>query len=158
MFDEGFLDYCKRYAPRLVTALKGGASEHKMYKYLSERYETICSPDNGEADFKIITDGKALKVEHKRARNTSYANGDLRVELQKSRDSGGDKKNRFYRKDQFDIISVDVSEHTGNTNDFRFALPGDLTEDSRYPDCLKKMQRIKVDDFGVWKKDINILT
>lgn len=153
-----FISYCEKNSPRFITALKGNLSEYNMFNFLSGRVAHVeCSPDNGDADFKIKHMQKEYLIEHKRARNTKYANGDLKVELQKSRDSGSSKKNRYYLIEQFDIISVDISEHTKKQDDFRFAFARNLVRDNSYPDCLKKIQRITVDDTSIWKTEITDL-
>ncbi len=154
--DPLFLEYCKKNSPRFMTAFKGNLSEYHMFNFLSAQpgFKVECSPDDGGADFKVWCAEKSYSIEHKRARNTKYANGDLKVELQKSRDSGVSKKNRYYLASQFDIVTVDISEHTGKQDDFRFAKTNDLTRDAVYTDCLKKMQRIGIDDHSTWKTNL----
>ena len=136
---------------------RGALSEYSMYNHLKNidsLQEVNSVPDTESFDFYINYSNSIYRMEHKRARNTPYRNGDLKVELQKSRDSGNNKKNRFYKKNQFDIVSVDVSEHTHVENDFRFAHVGTLQCAMEFPDCVKKYQRLNLSDFTVWKKDL----
>jgi hypothetical protein len=134
---------------RFGVALKGALSQirHKMYlKSMGYNVEVTQSDNRGLPDF--VVDG--VTMEHKRASKQCYADGTFKVEIQKSR---GKRTSRLYDTDFSDIVSVDVSEHTGKKNDYRYALTNTLVVDKVLNDKLKPLQR--VDD--KWTPSLNKL-
>ena len=126
----------------LAVAIKGALSEIRHKNHLSKsgyKVSRIEESDNlGLPDFQIEDN---ISMEHKRARNQTYADGSLKVEIQKSRNSGKCKSNRLYDEGFCDIVSVDISEHTGKTNDYRYIKTTDLEKDSQFPNKIKALQR-----------------
>ena len=125
----------------LRVALLGALSQIKHYNHLvSEGYEVV-ENDSNNAGMPDFTIGDCL-VEHKRARNQTYADGTPKVELQKTRASGKCKSNRYYNRNFCDVVAVDVSEHTGKRNDYRYASSQDLQAHKDYPGKLAVFHRI----------------
>ena len=134
-------------------ALKGALSEIRFKAFLESQGHIVTksenSDNNGTPDFVIQTlDGETLIVEHKRASKYRYKNGDFRVEVQKSRNSGECKSNRLYPEGFCDIVSVDVSEHTGIANDYRYISCEDLERNQEFPDRIKAIQK---EDKELWR-------
>ncbi len=132
-------------------AWKGALSEIKLKNYLQDKGFSIekieYSDNDGTPDF-MIND---KMMEHKRASINCYVNGDFRVEVQKSRKSGDCKSNRLYDHDFCDIVSIDVSEHTKEENDYRYILTKHLEKNKDFPNKIKALQR--ENDF--WKKNVD---
>ena len=125
----------------LRVALLGALSQIKHYNHLvSEGYEVI-ENDSNNAGMPDFTIGGYL-VEHKRARNQTYADGTPKVELQKTRASGKCRSNRLYNRNFCDVIAVDISEHSGKPNDYRYASSYSLQPHKDYPDKLTIFHRI----------------
>ena len=104
--------------------LRGNVSEFLFYKHLRNNgYNISPSKQNGEPDF--LLNGK-LKIEHKNVHKDTLKDGTMKLEFQKHRDKLGCPSKRKYDYDWCDVISIDVSRHTGLNNDYRFVLPTDL--------------------------------
>ena len=111
---------------RLKVAVRGGVAEHHLERCLHDVPE-ICAvtgiDEDGRPDFEIrVNDGRRLLIECKTASPKQYANGDYKVEVQKSRDSGAGRK---YAWDQFDILAACLFSATGIW-EFRFRWATDL--------------------------------
>ena len=66
---------------------------------------------DGQPDFHVTTPGgDELLIECKTASGHRYANGDFKVEVQKTRDSGAGRK---YTYDQFEILAACLFSATG---------------------------------------------
>ena len=104
------------------------------------------SDNAGAPDF--VVNGRTL--EHKRARNENYADGSFKAEFQKSR---GKVPERLYDDNFSDLVSVDVSHHTGKQNDFLFTRTEYLKNHFAYNNKISSMQ--KLDEH--WTSDIKLL-
>jgi hypothetical protein len=123
---------------RFGVALRGALSEIRHRRHLeAQGYKVKRNPstNQGLPDFSV--DG--ISIEHKRARNTPYADGTLKVEVQKSR---GKPEKRLYDATFADVVSADVSAHTGKKNDYRYARGVDLKTHEELPHKWKPLQRI----------------
>jgi|TARA_Y100000310_G_scaffold331382_1_gene404834 hypothetical protein len=123
---------------RFGVSLKGALSQirHKLYlESLGYSVETTQSDNRGLPDF--IVEG--VTMEHKRARKQCYADGTYKVEIQKSR---GERKTRLYDIDFSNVVSADISEHTGKKNDYRYAFTSNLEVDKNLKSKIKSLQRI----------------
>ena len=70
---------------------------------------------DAQPDFRVrIRDGATVLVECKNASPERYANGDMKVEIQKTRATRNDPAGRLYRPDQFDIVAACVFSATRN--------------------------------------------
>ena len=134
---------------RFGVAFRGALSQIRHRLYLESRgYQIkVSQSDNrGEPDF--IINGK--RMEHKRARNETYSDGGLKAEFQKSR---GKVPKRLYDNSFSDLVSVDVSDHTGVANDYRYARASQLRCHKDYPQKIASMQRIGES----WTTDLKLL-
>jgi hypothetical protein len=95
---------------RLEVAVKGGVAEHHLERLLVqdpaivrvERLDQDAQPDFNVAMF----DGAAIRIECKNASPERYANGDMKVEVQKTRATRDDPAGRLYRHDHFDVVAA----------------------------------------------------
>lgn len=85
-----------------------------------------------------------MLVECKNASPRPYADGTLKVEVQKTRASKGDPASRLYRVDQFDVIAACLYSATGSWT-FRFQRTGRLVRDATFGDRIAPIQRIDHD-------------
>ena len=134
---------------RFGVALRGALSQIRHRTHLEScgyDVEVAQSDNTGEPDF--IVNGK--RMEHKRARNESYSDGCLKAEFQKSR---GKVPKRLYDNSFSDLVSVDISAHTGITNDYRYARASELRCHGAYPNKIASMQRIGES----WTPDLKLL-
>lgn len=123
---------------RLGVAVRGGVAEHHLQGVLEkEPLLTKVTPidEDGRPDFIVEVDGYELMVECKTASPTVYSNGDFKVEVQKTRGKGAERK---YKYDQFDIVAACLFSATGIW-EFRFRLSREL---ARYPDDPTRMAAI----------------
>lgn len=141
---------------RLAVAVRGGVAEYHLEReldasdavYRSERLDI-----DALHDFDVqLVDGRELRVECKNASPEKYANGDFKVEVQKTRASKGDPASRFYRVDGFDVVAACIFAVTGKW-EFRFARTIDLERNKSFPDRLAPVQRVSSD----WVADIGEL-
>ncbi len=130
---------------RLAVAVRGGVAEHHLERYLREADEVaqVRRLDlDGQPDFEVIlVDGRSLQVECKNVSPVRYANGDLKVEVQKTRTSRSDPSSRLYRVDQFDVVAACLFSATGQW-EFRFKATTALTTDADYQDRIAPIQRV----------------
>jgi|TARA_R110000824_G_scaffold393872_1_gene593283 hypothetical protein len=134
---------------RFGVALRGALSQIRLRMYLESLGLDVKenpSDNAGAPDF--IVNGKTL--EHKRARNENYADGSFKAEFQKSR---GKVPQRLYDDNFSDLVSVDVSHHTGKQNDFLFTRIKHLKNHFAYNNKISSMQRL--DEH--WTSDIKLL-
>jgi hypothetical protein len=112
---------------RLGIAVRGGVAEHHLERaFANEAVVRSVSPidADGQPDFRVrVADGRELLIECKTASPKRYANGDFKVEAQKTRDSGAGRK---YSYDQFDVLATCLFSATGLW-EFRFRRSADLT-------------------------------
>ena len=131
-------------------AFKGALSQIRHKLHLQKQgydVEENHSSNKGLPDFLV----NGLLVEHKRARNKSYSDGKFKVEIQKSRKSGDCKSNRLYSATFCDVVAVDVGEHTGNQNDYRYINVNSL---QRHPDFPDKVNVFHKQDEN-WKNSLS---
>lgn len=111
---------------RLGVAVRGGVAEHHLEVALANDPSVeLATPidADGQPDFDVLlTDGRRILVECKTASQKAYANGDHKVEAQKTRDSGAGRKYTF---DQFDVLAACLFSSTGIW-EFRFRWTQDL--------------------------------
>ncbi len=135
---------------RFGVAFRGALSQirHRIYlESLGLRVSELPSDNFGAPDF--IIEGK-YTLEHKRSRSDTYSDGSLRAEFQKSR---GKIPSRLYDSSFSDIVSADVSEHTGVKNDYRYTTTENLRKHHIYTDKIASIQ--KIDES--WTNDLKSL-
>ncbi len=130
---------------RLSVAVRGGVAEHHLERNLRadgqvanvERLD-----EDGMPDFRVLLkDGRTLLVECKNCSPERYANGDIKVEVQKTRATQGDPAGRLYRADQFDVVAACLYPPTRNWV-FAFQATDALARHREYPDRLNPLQRV----------------
>jgi len=135
-------------ANRLSTAVRGGVAEYHLGKQLATDASVaaiVPIDKDGMHDFDVtMTTGQRVRVECKNASPKRYANGDIKVETQKTRATQGDPAGRLYRVDQFDIVAVCLKGPTGRW-EFRYRRTDLLTEDRRHPGRVAPLQRVTED-------------
>ena len=96
-----------------------------------------CGQDEyGEPDFIYEYRGKEIRHEHKRA-DTKSTKGIITVDYQKTRRTVPE---RLYLIEHCDVVSVDVSLHTGKINDFRYTRSKKLRKHHEYKDRAASTQ------------------
>lgn len=130
---------------RLAVAVRGGVAEHHLERVLraDPLLERVVRLDkDAQPDFEVtLADGRQLLVECKNASPRPYNNGDLKVEVQKTRASKGDPASRLYRTDQFDVLAACVYPPTRQWA-FRYRPVTALTPHAEHPGRIAALQRI----------------
>ncbi|WP_222654688.1 hypothetical protein, partial [Rhodococcus sp. BP-110] len=130
---------------RLQVAVRGGVAEHHLQRALDANPQVVQATrldQDALHDFDVaMVGGVSWRVECKNASPTKYANGDMKVEVQKTRASQNDPASRYYRADQFDVVAACVYSPTGQWQ-FRYHKTATLTRHKDFPDRLSPMQRI----------------
>lgn len=127
---------------RLTVAVRGGVAEHHLVKALRRDRNVVSVHEvdaDGPPDVEVrLRGGRRIRVECKNG--NQYANGDGRVEVQKTRASKGDPASRFYRRDQFDVLAVCMWSARGPR--FVYRNIRDLATHAGHSDRLAVMHRI----------------
>jgi hypothetical protein len=134
---------------RFGVAFRGALSQirHKIYLESSGYNVKVLQSDNaGEPDFII----NSKRMEHKRAKSVKTSDGNIQAEFQKSRRRIPE---RLYDHDFSDLVSVDVSEHTGIKDDYRYARASDLRRHHKHQNKLASLQKIE----NYWVSDVRLL-
>jgi hypothetical protein len=130
---------------RLKVAVAGGVAERHLADALDRdpAVRSVAEIDqDGEPDFQVrIGKRRRVRVECKNVSPTRYANGDLRVEVQKTRASKGDPASRFYPVRHFDALAACTFAATGAW-EFRFQRSSRLARHREHPDRIAPMQRV----------------
>ncbi|WP_231706988.1 hypothetical protein [Tsukamurella sputi] len=133
---------------RLSVAVKGGVAEYHLEQLLGQApgvAEVERLDVDAKHDFDVtMTDGRRLRVECKNASPNTFANGDFKVEVQKTRASKGDPASRFYRTDGFDVVAACLFSPTGRW-EFRYGLTDEMKKHKDFPDRLAPIQPITTD-------------
>jgi hypothetical protein len=127
---------------RLGVAVRGGVAEHHLGMNLAAD-PAVASvraiDEDGQPDFEVtLTTGSSLTVECKTASRVRYKDGDFKVEVQKTRDSGAGRKYTF---EQFDVVAACLFSATGLW-EFRFKRARDLAPWDEDADRIQAIQRI----------------
>jgi Methylase-associated X1 len=130
---------------RLTVAVRGGVAEHHLNRVLDADPDVIEHKSldvDGRHDFDVtLSNGRMLRVECKNASPKLYKNGDMKVEVQKTRATQGDPAGRLYRHDQFDVVAACLYAPTGHWR-FAYRSTAFMERDTRYPDRLAPLQHI----------------
>jgi len=130
---------------RLAVAVRGGVAEHHLGKQLAHqpgvaRVESL--DEDGRHDFDVsMADGRLVEVECKNCSPQRYANGDMKVEVQKTRATQNDPAGRLYRPDQFDVVAACTYGPTGVWT-FRYRRTSLLDRHQKFPDRLAPLHRV----------------
>ncbi|MDZ7732829.1 MAG: hypothetical protein U5R31_06655 [Acidimicrobiia bacterium] len=127
---------------RLGIAVRGGVAEHHLGTLLHGDHSVAkVEPidEDAQPDFRVKTaDGRRLLVECKTASRDRYANGDFKVEVQKTRDSGAGRKYMF---DQFDVVAACLFPATGRW-EYRFQWATQLAPWDEDHTRIRAVQRV----------------
>jgi len=141
------------YRNRLSVAVRGGVAEYHLERLLRNDLNVAHVrrlDEDAKPDFAVtLLSGRTLLIECKNCSPRAYANGDLKVEVQKTRATQGDPAGRLYRRDQFDVLATCVFPATHRW-EFLFKATTDLPVDQRFADRLAALQRID----GSWTSDL----
>jgi hypothetical protein len=126
---------------RLKVALEGAVAEvhfeRKLKVGTQEGWLQAFEPHDldGKHDFTVLSlTGHPMRVEVKTIRNGPKS----RVEIQKTR-------NAKDSAEQFDVIAVCIGRSTGDWSQFRYAFAADLPRHDRFPDKLKVMHDVPLE-------------
>jgi hypothetical protein len=130
---------------RLSVAVRGGVAEHHLQRSLAADPAVVSAAlieQDGEPDFDVwLADGRRLRVECKNVSPNRYADGSIKVEVQKTRSHRDDPAGRFYRPDHFDAVAACLYAVTGRW-EFRFKSTGSMARHPRHPDRLAVLHRV----------------
>ncbi|MGB8649285.1 MAG: hypothetical protein WCD35_01350 [Mycobacteriales bacterium] len=130
---------------RLEVAVKGGVAEHHLEKRLRTDPAVQLAlrlDEDGKPDFDVqLHSGRRVLVECKNASGDLYANGDYKVEVQKTRATRDDPAGRLYRPDQFDVVAACLYSATRSW-EFRYKRTDRLARHDRHPDRLAALHRV----------------
>ncbi len=130
---------------RLGVAMRGGVAEHHLERALraDPTVRSVRQVDrDGEPDLDVILrDGRRLLVECKNVSPRRYADGTLKVEVQKTRSQRDDPAGRLYPRDHFDAIAACLFSVTGLW-EFRYKAASVLDPSPRFPDRIAPAQRV----------------
>jgi hypothetical protein len=97
---------------------------------------------DGEPDFEVhLVGGRKVLVECKNVSPRRYADGTVKVEVQKTRSQRDDPAGRLYRPGQFDVVAACMFSATGEWT-FLFKATSSMIRDGRFPDRLAAIQRV----------------
>ena len=88
-----------------------------------------------------MSDGRTVLIECKNVSPEPYANGDFKVEVQKTRATSGDPAGRLYLPEQFDVVAACLYSPTRRW-DFRFIRASRLERHQLHPDRLAATHRV----------------
>ena len=130
---------------RLEVAVKGGVAEYHLGQLLAADH-TVSNIEaldrDAQPDFDVrMSDGWAVQIECKNASPERYANGDYKVEVQKTRATSGDPAGRLYRPEQFDVVAACLYSPTRRW-DFRFIRSSALERHPVHTDRLAATHRV----------------
>ncbi len=134
---------------RLKVALEGAVAEVHFERKLkvAAREGWLGAYDahdvDGMHDFTLSTlDRKIIRVEVKTVRKAKGKVGIYDVEIQKTRAAKGDPSSRYYERDHFDVVAVNMGRATGDWAEFRYVLVSELPSHKDYAHKIKVMNRI----------------
>lgn len=130
---------------RLEVAVKGGVAEHHLERLLVHdpliaRVERL--DQDAQPDFNVtLFDGAVIRIECKNASPERYANGDMKVEVQKTRATRDDPAGRLYKHDHFDVVAACLYSPTRRWA-FKFIRTSRLDRHPVHSDRLAATHRI----------------
>lgn len=130
---------------RLAVAVRGGVAEHHLERRLRADPD-VADLERLDADamhdFDVtLTDGRRLRVECKNASPKALADGNFKVEVQKTRASKSDPASRFYPANSFDVVAACLFSPTGKW-EFRYGSTDRMLRHKAFPDRLMPIQPI----------------
>ena len=140
-------------APRLKMAVRGWVAEAHLGRYLEgipDITDCLALEQDGQPDFRIrFRDSAPLHIECKNVLRKTRADGRPRVDFQRTRAAKSDPCSRYYRPEEFEVISACLHACTERW-EFTFASTADLDS---HPKCEGRLSnRVVVDDR--WSSDL----
>jgi hypothetical protein len=130
---------------RLGVALKGGVAEHHLQRELRADPAVLTAEqidEDGKPDLAVqLADGRHVLVECKNVSPHHYADGALKVEVQKTRSQRADPAGRLYRADQFDVVAACLFSVTGLW-EFRYKAAVALEPSPHFKGRIAPIQRV----------------
>lgn len=130
---------------RLEVAVKGGVAEHHLERRLDADAAVASArrlDQDAQPDFHVeMVSGARLLVECKNASPERYANGDFKVEVQKTRATRDDPAGRLYRPEQFDVVAACLYSATRRW-EFRYKRTELLERHAKHADRLAATHRV----------------
>lgn len=130
---------------RLSVAVRGGVAEHHLERQLRDDpsvAEVVSLDADAQPDFQVtMKDGRRVLVECKNCSPQRYANGDMKVEIQKTRATQGQPDGRLYRPDQFDVVAACTYPAEGRWS-FAYRATTQLDRSPRYPERLAPLHHV----------------
>lgn len=130
---------------RLEVAVKGGVAEHHLERRLRHDPAVVdVRPldQDAQPDFDVLLrGGRRVLVECKNVSPERYANGDFKVEVQKTRATRDDPAGRLYRPEQFDVVAACLYSPTRQW-DFRYMATNRLARHAKHADRLAATHRV----------------
>lgn len=133
-------------AKRLKVAVRGWVAEEHLFSQLTgldgvtkcERIEV-----DGRPDISFVwKDRHPIEIECKNTLRTTYANGDAKVDFQKTRAAKGNPCSRYYSADDFPILAACLHSVT-EAWEFKFALTNELPAHSKCVGRLSNTVRVE---------------
>lgn len=132
-------------ARRLKMAVRGWvAEEHLVRQLRSVPGVGRCERNDGEgeADVDVVFTGVPLRIECKNVLRQRFANGQPRLDFQRTRASKKDPWSRFYSPDDFDVVAACLHA-VEQTWKFSYVIPSRL---DRHPRCEAKIaNNVRID-------------
>jgi hypothetical protein len=157
------LDVIKR-SDRCYQAVRGYVAERHLEKHLEQLKQSGTIQDfvfinkDGQPDFRVTVHGRSKTIECKNVMaRTRYANGDLKVDFQRTRNQLGTsaQSGRYYKVTDFDILAASLHDLTGHWR-FNFIRTLDLPQVTVSGTlCLVKAVRVPPSIRGTrWTEDL----
>jgi hypothetical protein len=139
-------------APRLKMAVRGWVAEVHLVRHLRELPTiTECLPleEDGRPDVQVTLAGsRPIRIECKNILRRAYADGNLRIDFQRTRAAKGDPCSRYYAPDEFEVVAACLHPRTERW-EFLYTLTRQMEPHNRCPGRLSNLARI--DDR--WSRD-----
>lgn len=130
---------------RLEVAVKGGVAEHHLEKRLRDDPNIAAAErldKDGQPDFDVkLQAGARVLMECKNTSPDTYANGDYKVEIQKTRATRDDPAGRLYKPEQFEVVAACLYSSTRQW-EFRYKRTALLQRHAKHPDRLAATHRV----------------
>ncbi len=147
---------------RCYQMIRGYVAERHLEKYLKnlvgrgeiDDYDYLNA--DGQPDFRVTRRSKSKTIECKNVmKSFAYANGDMKVDFQRTRNQLEGKAGRYYKPGDFDILAACEFNQTGDW-EFSFGRTRDLPQETvEGVRCIRKAVRLPQSLEGtIWTHDL----
>ena len=128
---------------RLKTAVRGGVAEQHLFNLLSavEGVTVEWLHADGRPDFRMRFGEATEYIECKNVAGTTYANGDCKVDFQRTRAPKGNPCGRYYARTEFGVLAACTHAVSGKW-EFLFINTRNLAERKKCPGRLDPNVRV----------------